>query len=482
MKPHGKTTTRSSVVAPTLPILFGDQERLLATARAGVSERDQPQDLGIVRVGLCVKVGPTTFALNGGHPAFPEIRAVLEDLLGEAIPAPAAGTAEFNRDRPLGDPNYVPFRVLLAVAQAPGPIQAGNLRKRLPDVAPISTRRAIERLVKRGALVEDDDGTLQFPTVVGGSFRRLLLRLAEISGDPLLQPREVVGARTWAFRPDDDGLPMLFATDLATRNLIALAHYGPMYVRDLRRLTGAVAVEESDETAPHTRSNVVRIWEAELGPAVMLDPAFPGSLPLELLLLRLAEAYPPPPEVRLGGHPDLPEPQEWVGDIYRLFGSPIRTKTLLTIGAYGWTFEALCHSISGLHRENVKHVIRKLEDGGILAGDRPRGPGFDVRALRIADSFPAKDELEEFLATVSLRIGMDDTVRSHMIMLLNKTKVHLLNRGLWPDDLPRPIAKSTTTILTRKNLTPEAALAVSETIKTQKALRRKKRGRKRRDS
>jgi len=468
-----KTTKRRKPRPVAARGLFGQQELLLCAAQAGGVQVTDRYRRPAVRAGLCVGVGSNRMALNGDHPAFPEIKAVLQDLLGGPIALPATGTTEFNSDRPLGHPSFVPFRMLLAVAQASEPIDGGNLYKRLPDLTYPTVRHATALLVKQGALVQRDDGRYQFPDVVAGSFRRLLLRLAEISNDPVFKARRVIGGRTAAFQRDPDGLPMLFATDLATRNLIALAHYGPMYLPDLRRITGGTKVDESDEMAPYTRANVVRIWEAERGPAIMLDPAFPASRPLRQLLLRMAEAYPPAPEVRLGGDPGLPQPHKWVGDIYRLFGSPIRTRTLLTLGAYGWTFERLCRPLTGLHRENVKHVIRKLEEGEILAGDRPRGPGFDVRAIRISGAFPAKPELEAFLAEAARHVKMEKDVRKQMQLLLDKTKVHLLNRGLWPDDLPRPAAKSHTTILTRKNLTPAAAIAISETIRSQKAARKK---------
>jgi hypothetical protein len=71
---------------------------------------------------------------------------------------------------------------------------------------------------------------------------------------------------------------------------------------------------------------------------------------------------------------------------------------LTSVGVHGWTFEALCCELAlGHDRFNVKRSMHRLEDEGVLQGDRPRGPDFKVRVVTIADGFPAKAELEALL-------------------------------------------------------------------------------------
>jgi hypothetical protein len=61
-------------------------------------------------------------------------------------------------------------------------------------------------------------------------------------------------------------------------------------------------------------------------------------------------------------------------------------------------FEALCCAvIAGPRPLQRQEVDTPLEDEGVLQGDRPRGPAFKVRAVTIADGFPAKHELAGLL-------------------------------------------------------------------------------------
>jgi hypothetical protein len=183
-----KTRKRQDVTQPQ-PVLFGAQESLLRAARDGATRVSDINKGANVRVGLCVAVRPAHIGLNVDHPAFPEIRAVLEDLLQEPITAPetGTGTAIFDHGRPLGHPDYVPFRLLLAFAQSTEPMERGNLYKRLPDISDHAVRNATLALVERGALVRRDDDRYELSDSVPTSFRRLLLRLAEISNDPVLK-------------------------------------------------------------------------------------------------------------------------------------------------------------------------------------------------------------------------------------------------------------------------------------------------------
>lgn len=90
----------------------------------------------------------------------------------------------------------------------------------------------------------------------------------------------------------------------------------------------------------------------------------------------------------------------------------------------------------GHDRFNVKHAMRRLEDEGVIQGDRPRGPGFNVRVVMIADKVPAKAEMEALLmAYVRAWPQTKDSVRRGFEKLARdrpRSKAHLVKRGLWP--------------------------------------------------
>lgn len=214
---------------------------------------------------------------------------------------------------------------------------------------------------------------------------------------------------------------------------MALAVHGSMLYDELRRLTGVTSLRLEDETyAPFGRGSVVRVWETPRGVAMDLDPSHPLAGPLRRLLVALARTYrlpPVSPEIR----PEPPEPQPWDGDRLALFGSAIPTKILISLAGRGWTFEAFaCALAADYDRVVVKKAIRRLEAEGVLEGSRPRGPGFGPRLLRIAEAFPARDELQALIDAVPA--AWPDLGRRIRATFENdipeKTKVYFRNRGL----------------------------------------------------
>jgi hypothetical protein len=164
---------------------------------------------------------------------------------------------------------------------------------------------------------------------------------------------------------------------------MAIAKRGPMYLQDLRAATGAPKAKIEDEgEAPFGRGNVVQTWATEHGYAVDFHHTYPLRLPLRKLLLKMEQSYPLPAHRSM---PRPPAPQSvgpWRGDKLALFGGAIATNILLSIGALGWTFEALCVSLcTGYDRVVVKKSLRRLEKCGILHGDRQRKPGFNFGKL-----------------------------------------------------------------------------------------------------
>ena len=62
-----------------------------------------------------------------------------------------------------------------------------------------------------------------------------------------------------------------------------------------------------------------------------------------------------------------------------------------------------------------------------------------MRVVRIADSFPAKAEMDELLRAGAQVWGYREGIREKFELSLSpKTKTHLAKRGLWPVDLPPP--------------------------------------------
>ncbi len=122
------------------------------------------------------------------------------------------------------------------------------------------------------------------------------------------------------------------------------------------------------------------------------------------------------------------------GDRNKRFGRTINTTILLSTGVFGWTFERLCDDVCiGKHRENVKIALHALELQGILQASRARGPGFNIRAMSISDTFPAKAELVALIwAHLDQWPELTRLVEQKMRDTGRKTKVHLKNRGLWP--------------------------------------------------
>jgi hypothetical protein len=436
--------------APLTPVLFEQpkhQKLLLEVARRGAVEVGRPNayHTALVKAGILIErrdppqSARAVVTMNANYPALPELLTFLSDLTGESFPL-IPKSAPVHPEKPLGHKGPLPFRVFLTLAQAREPLTELTIRRRISGEWAQTVRSTIVSLVDSGALAEGEGRKFDFAPDVPDSFKALVLRLAEVIADPLFAKLEVSGPRPSAFGLAEDGAPLLFATDLRLRNFMALAVHGPLLHRELRRITGAQHTnEESWNDAPFGRGGVVRTWETAGGQAVALDEAHPLHPPLLRLLLRMAELYPLPGFKPRFASPIAPPPRPWVGDKLAFFGSDIRTAIMFSIGVYAWTFESLCCHFAGPHRENVKHAMRKLEAQGVIAGDRDRRPGANIRFLRIPDSFGAKTELMELLREGAAIWGYEKTVKSALLLNITpKTKAHIVRRGMWPDDLALP--------------------------------------------
>ncbi len=431
------------------PVLFGTrryQTILEEIHLGGLAKRLEPSTCArLTASGLVVptkppRTGSLYLTLDARHPAYDALRAVLAATTGAAGVEPEPSIAPplpfvINPVRPLAHPTTVGFRILSLVSLANKQLTVDGLARRIPDVWSKIVIPGALRLVDDGVLAQDAEGRLFFATRVPSAFVRLVAEIAAHLGQHDI-PRafdNVADKRPIAFNRAADGAPLLFGTDALLRNLMALAKHGPLDYRDLRRITGAghVLLEGKDQ-APFGRGAMVRVWRAEKFEAVALDTDYPVYEPLRRLLLRLESVYPLPPFVAKHPTPELPPRRAWIGDQHVIFGSEIPTAILMTIGTLGWTFEALCVTTAvGYHRENVKKAMRRLEADGILTSDRPRRPGFDVRVVTIAASFPAKAELEDLLrACAEAWPAYAARTRKAIEYMIPKTRTHLRNRGL----------------------------------------------------
>jgi hypothetical protein len=429
------------------PILFGTastQELLVRIFREGdlpkrgIHVPASVRSSGLIAHGVLGR--GIILTLHPRHPMLNQLRDVLQELAGTpAGPSRLvlARNTEYAVDltRPLGHPCPLAFRLLLQLARERTRLSFDSLHRRLPDAYRQTLAAAVGRLARAGA-IQEDGTTISIARAVPAAFTGLVLELGKLlaARDPRLESTTWPARRNVAaFRRNPDGAPLLFGTDVRLRNFMALAKHGPLYLTELRSLTGVSAPRiEGPDDAPFGRASIVRTWSTEHGIAAELDPAFPLVLPLRRLLLALERTYPLPNLRRAIEEPIAPEPRPWYGDRYALFGSAITTASLISIGVLEWTFERLCTAAAiGYDRVVVKKTLYALEEQGILKGDRPRGPGFNVRILEVASSFPARDELIAMLAACAdAWPDLAERVSLSLSALHAKTREHLRRRGL----------------------------------------------------
>jgi hypothetical protein len=437
------------------PVLFAtatQQALLLRMHREGTALIPAPMRITrLERAGLAVRwVGadPTDgrrrrhcCALDPRHPAFASLSAVLAELSGDS---PARADLPTNLPphklrvvSALGHQDGYSFRIVLQVVAGGKPLTTATLWRRLPDVPNQLFHPHLKRLIRDDVLREKPKGTVSLAPSVPPAL------LGSSSGRPPRTPRKnrALGiARRWkdcdpSAGSAQDGAPRIFGADARLRHLMTLAKYGAMGTDELRRVAGIWVRREGSRFAPFGRGGVVRVWKTAEGPAIGLDPDYPLAGPMRDLLLALERVY-PVPEFRREWEAPEPERRRWIGDRHALFGNVAQTTILTSIGVHGWTFEVLCMEMIAQNRVVVHKVVRRLEDEGILQGDRSRGSGFNVRVLTIANAFPAKAELEALLrayveawpaTVVAVRRGFERIAEQRP-----RGKAHLVRRGLWP--------------------------------------------------
>ena len=345
--------------------------------------------------------------------------------------APARKPKPIDGERPLAHQSHFVFQVVREIVSASEPHTARELEALVPDAWPAAITKTIQRLKRDGVITISRSRILLSPQVPEAFVRFVRKTKAALTNG---KPARVGVDRVRAFVRAKDRAPQLFGTDLRLRTLMALAKHGPMNVRDLRRLLGGSTIRaESAGYAMFGRAGVVIEWRTKDDRYAALDPRFPLVAEFKSLLREMERHYPlreyrvqhPVPKVPL-------QRKKWNGDHRALFGGPIATAILLTIAALGWSFEALCVMYAvGYDRVVTKKVVKRLEEQGVIVGDRKRKPGFNVRALRLSESFCAYRSLEKLLRSyVCEWSDVEAEVCACLERLPPRTKAHLRRRGL----------------------------------------------------
>lgn len=384
-----------------------------------------------------VKYGQT-WSLDPRHPAHGELIETLRALDPTLIlaPIPQAGKQRLIRgDSPLGHSQMAEFLILAALTS--GAMSESQLFDVVDQREP-AVKASITSLIEDGVL-QTDGSSIRYAPDVPLEYLYLVRKIEEtLQGST--RGEHVAARKKRGLQRADDGAPRLFGSDARFRRLIILAVNGPMYAADLAILMGNSYTRPEDKTyAPFGRGGIVATWMTSVGPAVALDTEYPVAPELKRLLVALERLY-PVEKLRDGMElPPIPAFEPWSGDKSALFGSAIPSGILFTVGVLGWTFESLCVSaLVGKHRENVKEVLRSLEEEGILASDRPRRPGFDVRIVTLDKTFPAKPELEMLLKRcVNVWPDLANVTNLALANMPKKTLVHLQNRGIISGGKPK---------------------------------------------
>lgn len=393
--------------------------------------------MAIVRMGNQDRV-----VLDPRHPATAEICELIQSetdaTRGDVPPVKLDSPHQISPEQPLGVRGNYGIRILMTLMKF-GPITIDEIHQRNRDLWKAGLCNQIAAFLKSALLTKRENVisiALDVPPAYLGFVGKVWAALEGTDhGYPAFSDAALT-PRAWAYKNAADGAPRMFGTDARLRNLMALAKYGPLHLLELRRIVGLNSTHRDDQdNAPLMRSGMALTWGTTPDHAAMLDPRFPLHAPLMRFLLAMEKAYPLPPYMPARPAPPLPKISgNWKGDRHWVFGGPVPTAILTSIGVHGWTFEALCVPLATGHdRVVVKKCVARLEKEGVLQGDRERKPGFNVRRLTIAENFPARNELiallEAYLkAFPAVKSAVDDAMNK----LEPRTKEHLRRRGLVP--------------------------------------------------
>ncbi len=199
----------------------------------------------------------------------------------------------------------------------------------------------------------------------------------------------------------DDPIPPIFGTRSRTKVLVILGRYGPTPVRRLATLLGVDNHMVFDWVAQLERSRVVE--KRASGAAYPgLNRTFRLYDNVLALLVALAELYqqldPGVPKWRAGfstsnmakrggGGPEL----DW------LFGSRIRSRTLVLVAAAGITNVGTIQRALRVYPLAARHAVKRLVEDGLLATE----VAGRHKLVRLDENMPVYDEFRRLLLCVA---------------------------------------------------------------------------------
>lgn len=353
-------------------------------------------------------------ALNDGHPAMSELRALLRSLVSiDLVPLPTCARTKVGhapkRSVPskklalvFGPTGASRYKFLTLLEALGGTADLSALARGLPEIAPQTLRKFAGRFTRmhylRKAMV-GKQSIFSYDERAKGTreLRALCCRL--LKDDPEIkrrvklartkEPQETyqayggavpylrgaIGAlRPIGLAPPASLAPLLFGSDARYRILATLALCGPCRVTQLQRLS------HSGNYAPVKalrNCGLVLVQGRVPRRVIGLHVGFPAYEELRTLLMALHKRYPvlteavPPSGVLMRRHHG-----EWGGTIEQLCVTPLRTKVLISIGNSGgidnsslsrlFPEHAPCDLRQALHMFTAFGVFERYKEGTAL--------------------------------------------------------------------------------------------------------------------
>lgn len=307
-------------------------------------------------------------ALNEGHPAMPQMKALLKYLVPldslqvstrkrEIIEtAPRKRVPAKALENVLGWPGRVRFFCLLAALG--GRSERAALARGLADMWPDVFRNIIHAFTYLGCISEENCGnqryiTFNTSTRVGKALRALSRKLLNagldytdrVSASRARPPTETYkpyervpylhgayGAlKPQGFSPPASGTPLLFGTDARYRVMVALAVCGPMRIGELQKAARVL----SEQTVRTLEKYGFLIREGSYHKRfAVLNSSFPANDELRTLLRKMHRHYTVIETSRKHTNQSkAARSKPWTGQLEKLCGTNLRTKVLISVGA-----------------------------------------------------------------------------------------------------------------------------------------------------
>jgi hypothetical protein len=199
----------------------------------------------------------------------------------------------------------------------------------------------------------------------------------------------------------DDPIPPIFGTRSRTKVLVILGRYGPTPVRRLASLLGVDDHMVFDWVAQLERSGVVE--KRASGAAYPgLNRTFRLYDNVHTLLIALAKLYQQPdpgvPKWRAGFSTSrTAKPENGGPELDWLFGSRIRSQTVVLVAAAGVTNVRMIQSALRVYPLAARHAIKRLVEDGLLAIE----VAGRHKLIRLDENMPVYEEFRRLLLCVA---------------------------------------------------------------------------------